>query len=393
MRHVDVKEENTLESVPPPLKKRSQGTAIKEGVRTPPLNHDVSGECSSLWGESEESQEEKSFSDLAVLLKELLEHHKESISWCAQGQGNNERELYSISFDPKRGLIGLGAGNKIKNHRCKKDSEKCSETSSIFGGVNNTISSSVSSALVGCDGVSLDRCDNAVVVGVSDKNLGNFSKTLIAENIRALSKVVIGDSRDSLEEESHLVVEGKSKLFDLHVTGKATIPSSSLYLETKEGEGDETFYVSPDSLPDIIYANPGHGNITVYLGKGEDNSFEPNKSVIIKDITSQLGVVAPYHITVKVPDVSLIEGAKQTKIEYREKEESVFGHNEGYCITTSSGSVCFSFCVPPVPECSPSWVIINEVRGNPRQGNANIKPALKEVKRRVINKGKHVPTC
>lgn len=296
-----------------------------------------------------------------------------------------------------------GAHNKIESDFCsvtshESESEHCLIPSScaIVGGNNNTITNTSihkrSSAIVASSNVSVRDCENTVVVGVKRNKksecLEGFKNALIADNIYAFKSLHVGTpdcgSREPvLEAHGDLIVHGRL------ITSHGHHGESSVYVEGSSSERI-SHIVTENDATSVIYCNPIAGPIHIFLGSESQPHFQSNRSIIIKDVTPEFALGASHNIYISVPETN---DHIPTRIEH------YTNYPGGTCITASTGgtyvlnsgggAVTFRYATLPIPGSYPTWVIENQLIGNPRlltSTGMTFYPATQSKRKQVLKR-------
>lgn len=299
---------------------------------------------------------------------------------------------------------------------------KITPSCAIIGGNHNIIENSTcfenSSAIIGSSGVIVKDCDNTVVIGMhaafGQKPFIGHKESLFARNIYGLQSVHAGPLRHDSQNDATLDVNGNAWIEDdlnvnkhinadsasfnnivatngtFHNISISNINYNSHYIEGSSiGSSGSTgmiteFNVLPGDGLNIIYANPIRGDIYINLGTNNNNVFNNNRLITIKDVTLEFSQSSSYNIYIWVPSTVRIENYANSTGCY-----SLTASTGGaYILNTNGGSVTFRYFLSGIPGSLPTWVIENQFIGNPRinptKGFTFI-PANEDIRARLIS--------
>lgn len=293
-----------------------------------------------------------------------------------------------------------GAHNKIVSEACSDASETDDSSfipsCAIIGGRHNIIRNDLarsrhSSVIVGCSGVDLRNCKNTVVLGVKRSKQSTyfegFQEATITDKLYTLGVHRIG----------LLNCEDTPKNVVLDVNGNALIrghlKATAIVQQEVYVEGNDhctSWVLNRGDGINVIYVNPIHGPVDIQLGTCEDPYFEPNRVIVIKDVTPEFTVGCSHNVGISVPETSDVI---PTRIEH-------YGNcGNGTCLTasvggtyglnSSGGSVTLRYMHSPVPGAYPTWVIENQFIGNPRlltSTGVTFTPACHNARRHVLKR-------
>lgn len=174
---------------------------------------------------------------------------------------------------------------------------------------------------------------------------------------------------------------------NLIVSGTADIAIRSIYLEGTGGaDSASTYYISPSDNISVVYANSIGGQINLFLGTDNADTFFPeNKLITIKDVSLEFGSGSNYNVNILLPAVAPLPGNVDVKIEHYNNGVLASSTNAGYALNTSGGAVTFQFAWFDIPGSSPTWVIKDQFIGNPRPTGLRFIPASDHTKTRLLN--------
>jgi len=227
-------------------------------------------------------------------------------------------------------------------------------SSAIIGGHKNRIETPTdgSNAAIGADGVRLKSSKNTVVAAIrlnpKSNVLSEYDETLITRHIKAFGDIQAQDG-------SFDTISAK------HISGSMSQSSAII------SNADVT--ITPETGLDIIYANPIPGPVVIRLGEPKNHHFNDNQVIIIKDVTPEYGPNTSHDVYITVPSGNI-------RIEYYGTYNIpgitgtysgiVAGTGGTYILNSAGGSVTFRYMPSGTPGALPTWVIQNQLIGNPR---------------------------
>ena len=274
-------------------------------------------------------------------------------------------------FDPKSGNLYQGASNSIKD-----------------GHAVTVLSSS---------GVQVKRSKNVAVLGVERgygaREFCNMNNALITQKLFALEHLTVGPIPDGVLDDGVFLVTGnaeirgdltvenlKAESLEVETANIVNLQSHSTFLAGEGGATGTTVILRPSDNYDIVYVNSAGGTLNIQLGESSADVFRPNQEITFKDTNPEFGAGPSYNTNIYVT-----EG--DTRIEHYSGEALVACANAGYAINTGGGAVTFRYADFGVPGSHPTWVIVNQFTGNPREVPIEvdpIPPASQEMRARVL---------
>ena len=130
------------------------------------------------------------------------------------------------------------------------------------------------------------------------------------------------------------------------------------------------YHLNPKDNIGVLYVNPVNGPIYIILGSEDDEScqddeFKPNQLLTIKDVSQNFSEGSSYNVYVTVP-TSYIP-SNQIYIQHYDASCRLKTSGPGtYVLNTSGGSVTYRFMKPPLIGGHSTWLIENQLVGNPR---------------------------
>lgn len=274
-----------------------------------------------------------------------------------------------------------GAHNKIRLELLPKSDDFSNKdeyclvppSCAIIGGTHNTITNSYatyhSSAIIASSNIYVENCEETVILGMKGspepKIFKGYKESTFAWNLYGLGKIHAGPL-NHLSNDISLEVNGNTNILG-NITANnisaTNINQSNKYFVGNNGPTGSNFSISPGDGTNIVYVNPISGNVKIQLGTG-NNIFESNRSLIFKDVTLEFGMGSSYNIYISVPKGTRIEhyGTLGTGGMYG----LVCNENGTYVLNSSGGSVTFQYISSITSEFLPTWVIQNQLTGNPR---------------------------
>lgn len=243
-----------------------------------------------------------------------------------------------------------------------------SRGSFLAGSRNKIEGTGDNNAIIASSHVSLLNSTNTAVIGVSDNSsLNGFTDAIVTTNMYALNYLHIGDIDDELPPGSSLYVNGDA-LVETNLAVKGNIDADTITVNTVVASHIETksLYVTAgtatiedsDSVG-IIYANAAQGTVNIHLGTTE-SSFAAGRSLFIKDISLETGVLSKNNIYIWAPTNAKIET-------YNAQGSLVASVGGAYILNSNGGAVTFRYSViSAVPSVMPTWVIESQFIGNKR---------------------------
>jgi len=286
-----------------------------------------------------------------------------------------------------------GAHNIInlepKSVENSEEDEPCSVPSScaIIGGSSNTITAQCgnSSVIIACSGIDIVNSQNTVVLGMKtllgQRSFDSYSESTFTRSLYGLKRIHAGAiHEETIPDGVVLDVNG-----DALIRGKLIAPQISEYFSGVSGATGSSFIIYSNDGVNVVYANPINGTVNIHLGTGDNKSFETNRAILFKDSTLEFGSGSQYNVNI-FPAAPGSFGVP-TRIEYYDGNSIVAGTG-GYSINSSGGAVTFRYMRPHALGGSPTWIIENQLVGNPRllgsTGNSFI-PASERTRSKIIH--------
>jgi len=321
--------------------------------------------------------------------------------------GEEDKSGYRPShfiFDPKSGTLLSGYNDSNTKNGLSKFSiitglnnlaEPNTSACGIIGGVDNTIVNSHACAIIGSTNVTIEDCEETVALGIKlgfgDPNIKDYTESTFVRDLYALSRINAGplymqhrpydavlDVNGNAYISGNLAVTGhfdaNSGTFNNVVAATGTFQSISVVNMNQNSAyvqagltGTTDFSVSRGDGVNIIYANSIHGNIRVQLGSGANSTFEANRALVIKDVSLEFGTGSAHNIYIWVPGNIRIEHYGLMSGTGSTGTYGILASMGGtYVLNSSGGSVTFRYVAPLVLGAVATWVIENQLIGNPR---------------------------
>jgi hypothetical protein len=296
------------------------------------------------------------------------------------------------------GSLISGSHNKIKFE--PKSSDKAKDIScpippscTIIGGSHNTITNTnshkLTSAIIASEKINVRDCENTVVIGMvnkpGQKPLEGFKEATITRNLYGIGSVHAGPlySGGIIPPDSSLVVNGdgfvqnnlqvKGNIDADTITANKIMTNNIIQKSLYVGKGSNATIVPGDGV-NIVYANPVDGRVDIHLGTGDNTSFEPNRTIIFKDVTLEVSPGSTNDV--------LIWSTEGTRIETYLADGGLTASNGGaYKLNSSGGAVTFRYVtLDNKLGTLPTWVIESQFVGNPRLLGRSFPPADSNIR-------------
>jgi hypothetical protein len=295
-----------------------------------------------------------------------------------------------LVFDPRSGT--LAAGRDLDNKWC--DLPKYSlitgvgnsshaDASFVSGSYNKIEVSedseaseeecdkSSSCAIIGSSGVTLRDCEETVALGVkrSKKStyFSGFKEATITSNLYGLKKIYAGPLHSKTTPDSVVLDVNGDALIRGNLSA-ANIAQKDVYVAGSGVTGTiVTHVLTRGDGVNVVYVNPINGPVHIQLGTSEDPYFEPNRVIVVKDVTPEFNIGASHNVGIYVP---VTWNEIPTRIEHYTNctgGTCITASTGGtYSLNSSGGAVTLRYMTLPIPGSYPTWVIESQLIGNPR---------------------------
>lgn len=309
------------------------------------------------------------------------------------GEGNSTELAAAIVSGFKNKIKhghGLGSSISEDEEDGGYEGKKCHIPTgcAIIGGDRNTINNTsrcrYCSVVVASSQVFLDDCENTVVLGLKggpgQPPFSHYREATIARNLYALDRLHVGPElhlgprntvadingnayiNGDLKVKGHLDTDSASfvtlavEKANFQSLSAANIAHHSIFVEGSS-ETANVSIVRGDGI-NVVYANPSRGDIRIQLGREPNPSFEANRQLTVKDVSLEFGSGSSHNIYLWVPNRVRIEHYGNTGI--------TVSDGGTYVLNSSGGAVTLRYASSFLPGALPTWVIENQLVGNPR---------------------------
>lgn len=257
------------------------------------------------------------------------------------------------------------------------------------------------------------HCDHTVILGLKatkGEKFNNFSESTISRDLYSLGKFHAGPLHNKIcsdqtvgDFNGDILIRGdinvkhnlnaESATFNTIVAANASIQNitanniieSDLFIQGISNVTEKT--ITRGDAIDIIYAYPQEGEIIINLGVDNNAIFEPNRKIVIKDVTPEFTGPSA-NIKVRVPAGVRIENYGQ----YGQggAQGLIVTEKGEYLLYTSGGCVTFRYSPSFFPGQLPTWIIESQFIGSPRilhgTGISYIDHASTEIRVKMLHK-------